>query len=55
MLYGAKYEALVDAVKGHIVRNYEKDGWDYIVDVTVMEILLLLFKCSQTLPHLSKR
>ena len=32
MLYGAKYEALVDAVKGHAVRNYEKDGWDYIVE-----------------------
>jgi len=23
---------LVDAVKGHAVRNYEKDGWDYIVE-----------------------
>ena len=24
--------SLVDAVKGHAVRNYEKDGWDYIVE-----------------------
>ena len=54
MLYGAKYEALVDAVKGPPLEITRKTVGIILSSVTVMEILLLLLK-PQTLPHLSKR
>ena len=41
-------QELIDAVKAHALKNYEKDGWDYIVECYSDDEILAIIKTART-------